>query len=81
VRERTAKVLLLLEKFYGYKEDNETINVILKREEMANIIGTVTETLIRYLSELKKENIIDLDGKKIRILDRNKLIKVADSTG
>ncbi|MEX2409789.1 MAG: Crp/Fnr family transcriptional regulator [Candidatus Paceibacterota bacterium] len=81
VRERTAKVLLLLEAYYGYKDDGKTLNVTLKREEIANIVGTVTETLIRYLSEFKNENIVDLDGKEIRIFDRSKLLKIANNSG
>lgn len=79
VRERTAEVLLLLTDFYGLKEDGKTINVSLKREDIANIVGTVTETLIRYLSEFRHEKIIDLDGREIQILNHKKLLRTANN--
>lgn len=78
VKERVAEVLLMLKEFYGYEKDNATINVMLTREDLANIVGTATETLIRLLSEFKYDRIIDLDGKKIKIINPNKLIKTAN---
>ena len=79
VLERTAKVLLLLEEFFGYKEDGISLNVSLKREDIANIVGTATESLIRYFSEFKKNEIIALNGKEIRILNRTRLEELANN--
>jgi CRP-like cAMP-binding protein len=42
------------------------------------MIGTATESCIRQLSELNKSGIIDLKGKKITLLDCNKLKKMAE---
>jgi CRP-like cAMP-binding protein len=42
------------------------------------MIGTATESCIRLLSELKKSGWIDLIGKKIKIVDKNKLRRIAD---
>ena len=54
--------------------DNEGyISVTLTREEIANAIGTATESTIRLLSEFKKEGYISLTGKKIRIENKVKL--------
>jgi len=77
VRERLAKALLFLRETYGLEEDRATLNVSLSREELADLIGTATETAIRLLSELKNEGIIELSGKKILIADQERLIKAA----
>jgi CRP/FNR family transcriptional regulator, polysaccharide utilization system transcription regulator len=77
VRERMAEALLFLKETYGLENDG-TINVILSREDIANLVGTATETAIRLLSEFKHDNIIELVGKKIRILNNNKLVKTAN---
>ena len=45
----------------------------LTREEMANIVGTATESVIRLLSEFKAEKLIELNGRKIKILDNPEL--------
>ncbi len=72
VRERLAESLLFFEKIFGI--DNEGfISVTLTREEIANAIGTATESTIRLLSEFKKEGHITLSGKKIRLEDKVKL--------
>lgn len=78
VRARLAEALLLLVETYGLQEDNATINVVLTREEMANIVGTATETLIRLLSGFKNSNVIELTGKKIKIVNLKELINIAN---
>jgi CRP/FNR family transcriptional regulator len=77
VRERVAETILFLKETYGLDADNH-VNVLLTREEIANLVGTATETAIRLLSEFNKDHIIELSGKKIKILDQNKLIKTAN---
>lgn len=77
VRERVAETLLMLKSKYGLEADNMTLNVILSREELANLVGTATESLIRILSDFKKEGIIELDHKKIRIVDFDHLFATA----
>ncbi|QQR98326.1 MAG: Crp/Fnr family transcriptional regulator [Sphingobacteriales bacterium] len=77
VRERMAETILFLKETYGI-DNEENINVSLSREEIANIVGTATETAIRLLSEFNKENMIELSGKKIKILNTNKLVRVAN---
>lgn len=78
VRERVAETLLFIKETYGLEEDQQTLNVRLSREEIANIVGTATESAIRILSDFKKEGLIALDGKKIAIINHTKLIKVAN---
>lgn len=78
VKERVAETILMLKQFYGMESDEKTINVSLSREDLANLVGTATETLIRSLSEFKKNEIIDLKGKKIIIQNAKVLEKIAN---
>ena len=82
VRERLAATLLMLKETYGMEgENSELIDIALSREDLANIIGTATETVIRLLSEFKSQNIISLEGKKIKILKPQDLVREADFYG
>ncbi len=78
VRERVAEAILFIKETYGFEEDGKTIAASFSREDIANLVGTATETAIRLLSELNKEQIIKLSGKKITITDLPKLVKTAN---
>jgi CRP-like cAMP-binding protein len=77
VKERLAGTLIYLEETFGTDNDG-ALKLQLSREELAGMIGTATESCIRLLSELKKNGWIDLIGKKIKIVDKNKLRRIAD---
>lgn len=77
VKERLAQTLIYLEEKFGVLSDN-SLKLQLSREEIASIIGTATESCIRLLSEFKKEGIIELQGKKITILDKAKLKRIME---
>ncbi|MCB0294680.1 MAG: winged helix-turn-helix domain-containing protein, partial [Calditrichaeota bacterium] len=53
-------------------------DVSLTREDLANIVGTATETVIRFLSEFKQDKSIDLKGRKIRVINRANLVRTAN---
>jgi CRP/FNR family transcriptional regulator len=76
-RERLAEMLLWLKETFGL-DDDDCIDVQLSREEIANMVGTATEAVIRLLSEFKKEKLIALEGKKIRLLNIHGLVVLAD---
>lgn len=78
VKERVAQSLLLLSECYGFERDGYTIDIIITREEIANMSGTARETAIRALIELKDKKIIELSGKKIRILSQDTLLRAAN---
>ncbi len=78
VRERLAETLLFLKETYGFEPGSDILSVQLSREEIANLVGTATETAIRLLSELNKEKIIELLGKKIKITNLKALIRTAN---
>jgi len=71
VRERLAFSLLVLGDIY--KE--EMIN--LSRADMANFVGTATETLIRLLKDFKEEELIRTYARKIEIVDKEGLLRIA----
>ncbi len=77
VRERLAEVLLLLKDNFNLDNTN-TLQISLTREELANMVGTATESVIRLLSEFKQDKLIDLQGRKIKFLDVAKLSRVAN---
>ncbi len=77
VKERLAETLLHLEDTFGKNEDG-TLHIQLSREELAGMIGTATESCIRLLSEFNKTGLIELIGKKIAIVDRNKLKRMSE---
>ena len=76
VRERLAELLLMLKNKFGVNENGQ-LNITLSREELANVVGTATESVIRILSEFKVERYIDVSGKKIIILNEKALEKIA----
>ncbi len=78
VRERMAEALLFLKETYGTESDGKTLSITLSREEIANVVGTATETAIRLLSEFKADGVIELQAKKIKIINSEKLIKTAN---
>lgn len=78
VRERLAELLLYLKETYGVQEDNRVrLNIKLTREEMASMIGTANETVIRFISELRDDGIVEQEGKIIFIVDNKRLAQVA----
>ena len=76
VRERVAEVLLNLVKDFGLDEQ-KYLRISLTREELANIVGTATESVIRLLSEFKSDRLIELNGRKIKIIDLRGLEKIS----
>lgn len=76
VRERVAEVLLNLVKDFGL-DDQKYLRISLTREELANIVGTATESVIRLLSEFKSDRLIELNGRRIKILDLRGLERIS----
>jgi CRP-like cAMP-binding protein len=76
VRERLAETLLMLEETFGVTEEGY-LNIILTREEIANIVGTATESVIRLLSEFRREKIISMKGKQLALKNKPYLQKLS----
>ncbi len=76
VRERTALNLLILEcKFRSGTQDQTEI--IITRDNLANMVGTAKESLVRTLKEFKDDNLISTNRSSIFIKDYKKLLKVS----
>lgn len=75
VRERVAEVLVNLVADFGL-DDQKYLRISLTREELANIVGTATESVIRLLSEFKSDRYIELSGRKIKIINLRGLEKI-----
>lgn len=79
IRERLAFALLKLSDNYGVEgEESNKIDIALTREELAGLVGTATETVIRLLSEFKKDGLIGFEGKKIVLLDKKGVARLSD---
>jgi len=72
VRKRVADSLLKLEAKYK-KENQENFNIAISRDDLASIVGTATESVIRTLSEFKHDGYISIKGSSITILQPEKL--------
>ena len=76
VRQRVAHALLRVhDRYAGSAEPG--LGVKISREDLATIVGTATESLIRCLTDLKEEGLIDSQGREIRIKDKARLEKLA----
>jgi len=74
VQERIAYQLVILADRFGVQTPRGiSLNLKLTRNEFAQLASTINESLSRHLTEFKNEGLIDLDGKEIIILDREKL--------
>ncbi len=77
IRGRLAESLIVLKDTYGYEKDGKTIRAYLSREDIANLSNMTTSNAIRTLSTFAAENVISIDGRKIKILDPRKLDRIS----
>ena len=77
LRGRLADALLLLQKEYGFTDDNKTLNVQLKRAELAALANMTPANAIRILSVFAKEDLIETNRRKIIIKDLKGLEKIS----
>ena len=75
VKERIALALLKLHEIYKPGEHGK-VHISLSRGDLASYVGTAKETLVRVLADFKRRNIIDIQGRRIRILDREMLLEI-----
>ena len=77
IRGRLAESLLFLKESYGLEEDGSTLSIYLSREDLANLSNMTTSNAIRTLSQFATERLITIDGRKIKIIDEEKLKKIS----
>jgi len=78
VRQRVAQALLKLHDRFSEAQSGE-LGVRISRDDLAAIVGTATESLIRCLTDLKDEGLIITQGRDIRITERRGLERLANT--
>jgi CRP/FNR family transcriptional regulator len=69
---RICQALLNLQEKFG-TDRNGNLNIEISRQDLASYSGTTYETLFKMLNELVGENTIRAEGKRLRIVDKQKL--------
>jgi CRP/FNR family transcriptional regulator, polysaccharide utilization system transcription regulator len=69
VRGRLVETLLMLSEIYGFEPDGKTISASLSRDDIAHHSNMTTSNAIRTLSNLSSEGLIELNRRKIKLLD------------
>ena len=77
IRGRLAESLLFLKDTYGVEEDKSTLSIYLSREDLANLSNMTTSNAIRTLSNFANEKLITIDGRKIKIIEEDRLRKIS----
>ncbi len=77
IRGRLAESLLFLKDTYGVEEDQCTLSIYLSREDLANLSNMTTSNAIRTLSNFVAEKLIIIDGRKIKLIEEEKLKRIS----
>jgi DNA-binding response OmpR family regulator len=72
LRKKVADALVALYRKYNQAGDAGFV-IDLSRENLASIAGVAKESLIRMLGELKEEQLLQLEGSRISVLDYSRL--------
>ncbi len=78
IRGRLAESLLFLADTYGYEDDGMTLKVYLSREDVANLSNMTTSNAIRTLSTFASEEVLGIEGRKIKIRNYDKLKRISE---
>ena len=73
IRRKTAKTIIKFANKMTYKPQD---NINISRRDLASVAGVATESLIRTLTNFKKEGILEIEGRNIRILNLDKLASI-----
>lgn len=78
MRGRMAEAILYLEEHFGLDEqDGETLAIQLTREELSELSNMTTANAIRTLSAFAEDGLVRADGRRIHILDHDKLAETS----
>lgn len=79
VRERLALQLIVLrEKYKVNFQPGMPVEINMSRDDLASLVGTARENVVRVLTELKESGILETKGRKIIVHNVNKLIEIAN---
>jgi CRP/FNR family transcriptional regulator len=63
------------------KKGTSDLELTITKSQLASLLGTIPETLSRIFGKMSKQGLIELDGPRIRILDRQGLEDLAETGG
>jgi CRP-like cAMP-binding protein len=79
VRERLALQLIVIrEKYKVNFEPGMPVEINMSRDDLASLVGTARENVVRVLSEFKESGIVTTRGRVIIVTDVKKLIEIAN---
>jgi CRP-like cAMP-binding protein len=78
VKERFALTLLILNEKFKKEGSKNPVELNLSREDLASYVGTAIETLVRILREFKEKKILEVKGRKIKIINTDALIEMTE---
>ena len=79
VRGRIAESLIFLRDTYGVEADSRTLRIQMTREDLAHLSNMTTSNAIRTLSNFVSEKLIEIEGRKLGILNIEKLEAISES--
>ena len=68
----------LREKYKVNFQPGEPVEINMSRDDLASLVGTARENVVRMLTEFKDDGILKTKGRKIIVLDVQKLILLAN---
>ncbi len=77
IRGRLAEALLQLEDNYGLEDDDATLRIYMSREDLASLSNMTTANAIRTLAAFVAEKLILVDGRKIKLINKEQLQKIS----
>lgn len=79
VRERLALQLIIIrEKYKVNFKPGMYVEINMSRDDLASLVGTARENVVRILSEFKESGILETKGRKIIVQDVGRLIQIAN---
>jgi len=78
IRARTAQTLIQLKQKFAVACD-DSLQIQLSRDEFASVVGTVPETITRVFSEFKKDHLIEVERRYIKLLDVSQLVRIGET--
>ena len=77
-KRKIASVLCILEKFYGRRQNGKVeINIPLTHQLLSTIVGVTRETISLNLAKMRREKIVDYEGRIVKIINKGKLQQIA----
>jgi CRP/FNR family transcriptional regulator len=79
VKQRVAKAIKINMESFGFsKEEPNLLSYTISRKDISSLANTTYESTVRSLSEMQSEGVLKIEGKKLRILDVEKLCHITN---